>query len=151
MDMLDFKDGRPMEILFVEDSLMDARLAISALEKGGVRHRMTLVRDGEEALNFLQRTGIFAQAPRPDLILLDLRLPKVDGIDVLNAIRSDYGLSDIPVVIMTVSESVRDRRACEQLQVDAYVTKPINLKKFLSLVKELKHYIHSDVILPALE
>ena len=85
---MDSKQGRPMEILFVEDSLMDARLAINALEKGGVRHRMTLVRDGAEALSFLQRDGIFTYAPRPDLILLDLRLPKVDGIDVLHAVRS---------------------------------------------------------------
>lgn len=149
--MMDYKQGRPMEILFVEDSLMDARLAIAALETGGVRHRLTLIRDGAEALSFLQREGVFARAPRPDLILLDLRLPKVDGIQVLNVVRSNFALSDIPVVIMTVSDRVEDRRMCELLQVDAYVTKPVNLKKFLALIKQLRYHIRSDVILPALE
>ena len=103
--------GRPMEILLVEDSLLDAKLTISALQKGGLQHRLTLIRDGEEALEFLFKNGRFSQAPRPDLILLDLCLPKKDGIDVLTEMRRDYELKDIPVVVLTATgdESTKAR------------------------------------------
>jgi len=140
-----------MEILLVEDSLMHARLTIGALKNGNVKHRMTLVRDGEQALNFLRREGIFLSAPRPDLILLDLRLPKIDGLDVLAEIRADDDLHDLPVVVMTASEDEDDRQSCQLYQVASYVTKPVNLPKFLDLVKELKHHWREDVILPATE
>ena len=149
--MANRRTSRPMEILFVEDSLLDAKIAIGALKHGNVRHRMTLIHDGAEALQFLHREGIFARAPRPDLILLDLRLPKVDGLEVLDEIKSDYELKDIPIVIMTGSEYENDRIKCELLHVDAYVTKPIDLPKFLSLVKQLRRFWHDEVILPALE
>ena len=87
--------GRPMEILLVEDSLEDARLTIQALKEGDVQCRVTLVRDGEEALRFLRRDAIFARAPRPDLILLDMQLPKLDGREVLSEVRADDGLNNI--------------------------------------------------------
>ena len=96
--MSDATIGRPMEILLVEDSLVDARFAIGSLKQGDIRHRLTLVRDGQEAVAFLRREGVFARAPRPDLILLDLLLPIMNGVEVLAAVREDDGLYDIPVV-----------------------------------------------------
>ena len=143
--------GRPMEILLIEDSLVDARLTINALNKGLIKHRLTLVRDGEEALEFLNRDGKFARAPRPDLILLDLNLPKKDGLEVLAALKAHYELKEIPVVILTASEADEDKVRCELLHVDSYITKPVNLNKFLDVVKKLKKYWLHDVILPTTE
>jgi two-component system, chemotaxis family, response regulator Rcp1 len=140
--------GRPMEILLVEDNFTDAALTIRALERGNVRHRLTLVRDGAEALEFLLRQNRFARAPRPDLILLDLNLPKVDGRELLFAVKADHDLSTIPVVIMTGSEDYEDELRSQHLNVEGYVTKPVDMPKFLGLVKSLKDYWMSDVILP---
>ena len=140
--------GRPMEIMLVEDNFTDAALTIRALERGGVRHRLTLVRDGAEALEFLKRQGRFARAPRPDLILLDLNLPKIDGRELLATIKSDDDLGSIPVVIMTGSEDYEDELRGQRLNVEGFVTKPGDMPKFLGLVKELKDYWMSDVILP---
>src|SRR5580704_10029278 len=95
--------GRPMEILLVEDNLSDARLAIESLREGQIKHRLTLICDGEEALEFLHREGRFARAPRPDLILLDLQLPKKGGREVLEDIKLDEALRSIPVVVLTAS------------------------------------------------
>ncbi len=142
--------GRPMEILLVEDSLTDAALAIGALRQSGIKHRFTLVRDGDEALEFLRQEGKFAQAPRPDLILLDLLLPKKDGLDVLSDMRADTDLQDIPVVIMTSSDADEDRFRAESLNVESYITKPVDLRKFIAVVRELKHHWHADLILPVL-
>lgn len=139
-----------MEILLVEDSLLQARMAIKALETGHVKHRMTLVMDGEEALEFLHRRGVFAKAPRPDLILLDLRLPKIDGLEVLSEIKFDYDLKSIPLVVMTSSEDDEDKQRCEMLNVECYIKKPVELEKFLAVVKQLKSHWQADVILPAL-
>ncbi len=140
-----------MEILLVEDALVDARLAIGALRQSDFRHRLTLVRDGEEALEFVLRHGKFAQAPRPDLILLDLMLPKKSGLEVLDEIKQHEELKDIPVVIMTASEAEDDRVRCDTMKVDGYVTKPVNFEKFLELVQKLKRFWLDDVILPTLE
>jgi CheY-like chemotaxis protein len=137
-----------MEILLIEDNFTDAALTIRALERGGVRHRLTLVRDGAEAIEFLKRQGRFARAPRPDLILLDLNLPKIDGRELLAAIKEDDDLSAIPVVVMTGSQDYEDELRSQQLNAEAYVTKPVDMPKFLTLVKELKDYWMSDVILP---
>ena len=137
-----------MEILLVEDSLSDAGLTIRALQHEGVRHRMTLVRDGCEAMEFLQRTGKFACAPRPDLILLDLGLPRKDGREVLVAIKDDYDLRSIPIVVLTFSTDEGDRIKCELLTIVGYMTKPVDIDQFLGLVKELKRFWHADVILP---
>ncbi|MHB8972179.1 MAG: response regulator [Pirellulaceae bacterium] len=143
--------GRPMEILLVEDGLVDARLTIGALQHGGFRHRLTLVRDGQEALEFVYRQGRFAQAPRPDLILLDLMLPKRSGLEVLSEVKSHEGLKDIPVVVMTASGAKEDRLQCDSLKVDGYIIKPVNMDKFLDLVRTLKKFWLDDVILPSVE
>ncbi len=143
--------GRPMEILLVEDGLVDARLAIGALQHGGFRHRLTLVRDGEEALEFILQQGRFAQAPRPDLILLDLMLPKRSGLEVLNEVKSREVLREIPVVVMTASQTEEDKLQCASLKVDGYIVKPVNMEKFLELVRALKRFWLDDVILPSVD
>jgi CheY-like chemotaxis protein len=140
--------GRPMEILLVEDSLTDARLAIEALRTGDIKHRLTLVRDGQEAMDFLERRHMFARAPRPDLILLDLQLPKCDGRDVLTFVRDHRDLKQIPVVILTSSKAHEDIVRSELLQVDGFLTKPVDVEQFITLVRQLKHFWHADVILP---
>lgn len=140
--------GRPMEILLVEDSLTQAGETIEVLKDGQVKHRLTLIRDGAEAMEFLFRRGRFARAPHPDLILLDLRLPKTDGLEVLTAIKADTDLREIPVIVMTVSEDEGDRLRCKSLAVEGYITKPVNLDKFLALVRQLKQYWHDNIILP---
>ena len=141
--------GRPMEILMVEDSLTFARITMMALRKGNIEHRFTWLTDGQEALEFLHQCGKYRHAPRPDLILLDLGLPKIDGREVLAEIKSDDELRCIPVVVMTVSTSMEDRIESERLDVEAYLTKPVDLGKFLELVRDLKEYWHEDMIVPA--
>jgi CheY-like chemotaxis protein len=140
--------GRPMEILLVEDSLVDARFTMSSLRTGDIRHRLTLVRDGEEALTFLRREGVFARAPRPDLILLDLFLPKVSGLEVLAAVRQDAKLRDIPVVVLTGSVDEELRAQAESLGVDGYIGKPVEWEKFLATVRALKSRWQADLLLP---
>ena len=140
--------GRPMEILLVEDSLTSGTFTIGALSQGQFQHRCTWLRDGEQALEFLHQRGMYARAPQPDLILLDLGLPNIDGLQVLSEVKSSDRLKLIPVVIMTASTDPIERERAEQLNVASYVTKPVNLEKFLVLVKELKAYWQSDLLLP---
>ena len=141
-----------MEILLVEDSLTSARLTIGALKKGDFEHRLTWLSDGNDAVEFLFRRGKFAQAPRPDLILLDLGLPGKDGREVLCEIKAFDDLRGIPVVVMTASTDQQDIARTQQLEVDSYLVKPIDLTKFLILVKELKRFWHNEeVILPVSE
>lgn len=140
--------GRPMEILLVEDSMTAARVAIGGLKRGQVQHRLTWLTNGEDAIEFLRRAGKFSKAPRPDLILLDLGLPRKDGREVLRDIKADENLSEIPVVILTASTDQEDRLTSEKLQVEAYMTKPVNLEKFLDLVAKLSRFWHADMILP---
>ena len=140
--------GRPMEILLVEDSLVDARLTMEALRRGGIKHRLTIVRDGEEAMQFLHQEERFVHAPRPDLILLDLQLPKKDGREVLSEVKVDLSLQSIPVVILTASQAHEDVLRSELLRVEGYLVKPVDLVRFVQLIKQLKDYWHADVILP---
>ena len=140
--------GRPMEILLVEDSLTDAQLTIIALREGQVKHRLTLVRDGLEAMAFLRQEQQFAKAPLPDLILLDLQLPKMDGRQVLTHIKSNEKLKQIPIVILTASEAHEEILRNEKLFVDSYMVKPVDMDKFLTVVRQLKSFWLADVILP---
>ena len=140
-----------MEILLIEDNRGDARLAMEALKEGNVKHRMTLIPDGAEAMQFLRREQRFRLAPRPDIILLDLTLPGKDGREVLSEIKCENELSVIPIVILTASEDHEDLLRSQQLSVDGYLTKPVNLEKFIGLVKQLKAMWHADVILPSLD
>ena len=140
--------GRPMEILLVEDSLTAARLTMGGLKSGQVQHRLTWLTNGEDALEFVRQAGKFSRAPRPDLILLDLGLPKKDGREVLREIKADASLAEIPVVVLTASTDQEDRLTSEELQVEAYMTKPVNFEKFLELVAKLSRFWHADMILP---
>jgi CheY-like chemotaxis protein len=130
--------GRALEIMLVEDSLLDARLTIEALKRCGIYHRLSLFRDGGEAMGFLNRQGVFARAPRPDVILLDLILPHVDGVELLRELRADRVLKNIPVVVLTSSDDGEDQQQCEALGVSNYIRKPFNEKKFLSEIRHVK-------------
>lgn len=140
--------GRAMEILLVEDDLEDAGLAIDALRSGEVPCRISLVRDGEEALEFLLQQGKFRRAPRPDLILLDLQLPKIDGREVLAKVKADEKLQLIPVVVLTASRTQREILEGENLHFESYLIKPIELAEFSRVVKSLRKYMLADVLLP---
>ncbi len=137
--------GRPMEILLVEDSLTFARLAIHALRKGQVQHRLTWLTDGAEAWDFLQHRGTYVNAPRPDLLLLDLNLPGIDGVELLTRIRADVDLQRLPIVVMTGDS---DAVAKQELEVEAFLTKPLDFEKFLSIVEQLSHLWQEDMIVP---
>ena len=143
--------GRPMEVLLVEDSLVDARLTIGALQRGQIPHRLTLVRDGQEALEFLFRRGVFARAPRPDLILLDLQLPSRNGLEVLWEIRNSDDLRPVPVVVLTSSDDPNDREQCSHHEVDGFLSKPVHINEFLDLVRQLRRHWKQDVLLPNLD
>jgi chemotaxis family two-component system response regulator Rcp1 len=143
--------GRPIEILLVEDNLEDAGITIRALRQEDFQCRVSLVKDGEEALEFLNRLGVFAKAPRPDLILLDMQLPKRDGRQVLADIRGDEQLRGIPVVVLTASRVHKAILEGEKLHVDGYLTKPVSLKKFIDLVKSLRRSWLAEIVLPELD
>ncbi len=140
-----------MEILLVEDGLVDAKLTIAALKKSGLRYRLTLLRDGEEALQFLLHAGRFARAPRPDLILLDLLLPKRNGLEVLTEIRDAPDLRNIPVVVLTASEDEQTHALAELHKVQHYLRKPVDFDKFLEVVRDLRRFWHRDLVLPLLD
>ena len=120
-----------IEILLVEDSLVAAKLTMGALRNGNVQHRMTWLTDGQEALDFVHQRGLFSRVPRPDLILLDLGLPTRDGREVLAEIKADESLKSIPVVVLTASTSDVDHAVSEQLNVEGYLTKPVDLPRFI--------------------
>jgi len=140
---------RPVEILLVEDSASDADLTEEALSEGKVLNHLHWVQDGVEALAFLHRQGKYSDAPRPDLILLDLNLPKKDGRDVLAQIKADPSLKLIPVVILTTSAAERDILRTYELNANCYVTKPIDLEQFISVVKLIEEFWLALVKLPS--
>jgi two-component system, chemotaxis family, response regulator Rcp1 len=128
--MMNTESHRVAEILLVEDNAGDARLAVEALAEGSTPHRLSIVKDGVEALSFLRQQAKHANAPRPDLILLDLNLPKKDGWEVLAELKEDPGLKTIPVVVLTTSEAEEDIAKSYRLYVNCYITKPIELEHF---------------------
>ena len=139
---------RPMEILLVEDSLTSARVTMCGLGRSEIQHRLTWLKDGEEALDFLFRRKRFVRAPRPDVILLDLGLPNRDGREVLAEIKADGNLCSIPVVVLTASTDEADAVNCEWLGVESFMTKPVDLDRFSLLVRELSHCWQDDMIVP---
>lgn len=140
--------GRPMEILLIEDDLEDAGLTIEALRNGEVPCRISLVRDGDEAMEFLLRQEKYRSAPQPDLILLDLNLPKKNGREVLAELRTVERLNRVPVVVLTSSRTHQEILQAENLHVESYLTKPVDLAQFDSVVKSLRKYMLADVLLP---
>jgi two-component system, chemotaxis family, response regulator Rcp1 len=140
--------GRPIEILLVEDNPGDVRLTMEGLNEGKVRNNLNVVKDGVEALAFLRRKGEFADAVRPDLILLDLNLPRKDGREVLADIKSDPDLKTIPVVVLTTSRAEQDVLHSYQLQANCYITKPVDLEQFITVVKSIEDFWLTIVTLP---
>ena len=132
--------GVPIEILLVEDNPGDARLTREALRDAKVRNRLHVAADGVDALAFLRREGKHAAVPKPDLILLDLNLPKKDGREVLDEIKRDDGLRHIPVVILTTSQAEKDIIESYRLRANAFVTKPVDLEQFLKVVRSIEHF-----------
>ncbi len=139
---------QPIEILLVEDNPADVRLMLEALKDAKVRNRVTVAADGVEALATLRRQGRLAALPRPDVILLDLNLPKKDGRDVLAEIKSDDDLKTIPVVIMTTSQAEEDIVRSYKLHANCYVTKPLDLQQFLRVVQSVEDFWLTIVRLP---
>jgi two-component system, chemotaxis family, response regulator Rcp1 len=138
-----------IDILVVEDNPGDALLIREVLNSNKIYNTLNIVKDGAEALDFLRRKGKFAGAPSPDLILLDLNLPRVDGRQVLADIKSDDKLKQIPVVIMTMSQDEEDIAKAYKLHANCYVTKPIDLDQFVKVVESLENFWFSLVKLPA--
>jgi CheY-like chemotaxis protein len=143
-----FGRSRPVEILLVEDNLGDARLTQEALKEGKIRNNLHHVKDGVEALAFLRREGGYASAPTPDIVLLDLNLPKKDGRQVLAEMKADEALKTIPVVVLTTSEAEQDILRSYELHANCYVTKPVDLEKFISIVRAIEDFWLAVVKLP---
>jgi chemotaxis family two-component system response regulator Rcp1 len=142
-------NGRAVEILLVEDNLADARLTQEALREAKVRNRLWHVTDGVEAMTFLQRQGPYTQVPRPDLILLDLNLPRKDGRQLLAELKSDERFRRIPVVVLTSSEAEEDILRAYNLAANCYVTKPVDLDQFLRVIRAIEEFWLQIVKLPA--
>lgn len=140
--------GKPIEILLVEDNPADVRLTEEALKEGKVRNNLHVTRDGVDALEFLMRVGKYADAVRPDLILLDLNLPRKDGREVLAAIKADPDLKLIPVVVLTTSSAEADILKSYKLHANCYITKPVDLDQFVKVVKSIDDFWLTVVRLP---
>lgn len=138
----------PIEILLVEDNLGDVRLAQEALKEAKVANRLTVVPDGVEAMSYLRCAPPYQDAVRPDLILLDLNLPKKDGRQVLEEIKQDVELRSIPVVILTTSRAEQDILRSYDLHANAYITKPVDFDQFISVVQAIEHFWFAIVTLP---
>ena len=138
----------PIEILLVEDNPGDVRLTREALKEGKVYSNLHTVKDGVEAMEFLRRQGKFKGVPRPDIILLDLNLPKKDGREVLEEIKTDEELKRIPVVVLTTSKAEEDVLRTYNLHANCYVTKPVDLEKFMVVVKSIDIFWLTVVTLP---
>ncbi|MFI7235582.1 response regulator [Streptomyces cyaneofuscatus] len=139
---------QPIEVLLVEDDPGDELMTREAFEDNKIRNTLHVVRDGQEALDFLYRRGEYPDAPRPDLVLLDLNLPKYDGRQVLEQIKGDPELSLIPVVVLTTSSAEEDILRSYKLHANAYVTKPVDLDQFIAAVRQIDEFFVTVVRLP---
>lgn len=148
MDGADKSDHKMIEILLVEDNPGDVRLTQEALKETKILNNLSVAMDGEDAMAFLRREGEYADAERPDLILLDLNLPKKDGREVLAEIKEDAELKLIPVVVLTVSQAEQDILKTYELHANCYITKPIDLHQFVEVVKAIENFWLTIVKLP---
>lgn len=139
---------QPIEVLLVEDDPGDELMTREAFEDNKIRNTLHVVRDGQEALDFLYRRGEYVDAPRPDLVLLDLNLPKYDGRQVLEQLKGDPELSLIPVVVLTTSSAEEDILRSYKLHANAYVTKPVDLDQFIAAVRQIDEFFVTVVRLP---
>lgn len=140
--------GKPIEILVVEDNPGDARLMLEAFKEGKVCNNLTIVEDGVEAMTFLRKEGKYKNVLRPDLIFLDLNLPKKDGREVLKEIKLDENLRRIPVVVLTTSEAEEDIMKTYNYHANCYITKPVDLDKFIKVMKAIDDFWLTIVKLP---
>ncbi|MBU1368036.1 MAG: response regulator [Bacteroidetes bacterium] len=145
------EDLKSIDILLAEDSPGDADLAMEALEESKLKNKLYVVVDGQEALDFLFKKGKYIDVPRPDLILLDLNMPKVDGREVLKIVKEDKNLRSIPVVILTTSRAEEDILKTYDLHANCYIAKPLNLEKFMEVVAAIENFWISIVALPKKE
>ncbi|OMB95435.1 two-component system response regulator [Mycobacterium colombiense] len=141
-------EGRAIDILLVEDDPGDELITREAFEHNKLKNRLHVAHDGEEGLDYLYRRGEYADAPRPDLILLDLNLPKYDGRQLLEKIKSDPDLARIPVVVLTTSSAEEDILKSYKLHANAYVTKPVDLDQFMKAVRQIDEFFVQVVRLP---
>ena len=139
---------QPIEILLVEDNLGDIRLTQEALKDSQLRNNLSVVQDGVQALTFLRREGNYTGAPRPDIILLDLNLPRKDGREVLAEIKEDARLKRIPVVVLTTSDDEKDILVSYDLHANCYITKPVDLNRFVDIIKTIEGFWFRVVQLP---
>jgi chemotaxis family two-component system response regulator Rcp1 len=140
--------GRPIEILLVEDNPADVRLTVEAMKDAKISNRMSVAVDGEDALAFLRKQGNYKNAPRPDLVLLDLNLPRRDGRELLADIKNDPELGAIPVVVLTTSRAEEDVLRSYKLHANCYITKPVDLEQFLRVVRSIEDFWLAVVTLP---
>ncbi len=138
----------PIEILLVEDNPGDVRLTIEALREGKVRNNLHVATDGVEALEFLRRSGRFEAAPRPDMILLDLNLPRMDGRELLAEIKADPEIRRIPIIVLTTSQAEGDVLRSYDLHANCYITKPVDVETFFSVVRSIDNFWLAIVRLP---
>jgi CheY-like chemotaxis protein len=141
--------GRPIEVLLVEDDPGDVLLIREAFDFNKVHNNLNVVNDGEQALAYLKNQGRYAGANRPDLVLLDLTLPRKDGREVLAEVKADEDLRTIPVVVLTTSEAEEDVLKSYQLHANAYVTKPVDFERFVAIVRQIDDFFVSVVRLPS--
>jgi two-component system, chemotaxis family, response regulator Rcp1 len=141
-------NAKPIEILLVEDSEADVRLTIEAFREAKVSNRISVVEDGVEALEFLRRQGRYADSPRPDIILLDLNLPRKDGRQVLADIKNDDLLKRIPVVVLTTSKNEEDIFRAYNLHANCFITKPVDFNRFMDVVRSIEDFWLTVVTLP---
>ena len=141
-------NNEPIEIMLVEDNPGDARLAVEALKDSKIHNNLYHVKDGVEAIDFLRQRGEYAGVPVPDLILLDLNLPRKDGREVLEEIKEDDELKLVPVVVLTTSEAERDLVRSYDLHANAYVVKPLDLDRFIEVVQAIEDFWFAFVKLP---
>ena len=146
--MIRHEEAPPVEILLVEDNPGDYRLTQEALREGKVYNNLHWAQDGVEALEFLHQRGKYAGVPRPDIVLLDLNLPKKDGREVLSEMKGDAALRTIPVVILTTSQAEEDVVRSYDLHANCYVTKPVDLEKFIVVVQSIDRFSLTVVTLP---
>jgi two-component system, chemotaxis family, response regulator Rcp1 len=139
---------RLVEILLIEDSPSDAELTMEALREAKMRNHLSIVEDGVQAMEFLRRQGAYADAPRPDLIMLDLNLPRKDGREVLAEIKADPNLETIPVVVLTTSRAEQDIARSYHLHANCYVTKPVDFERFVEVVHSIESFWLYIVTLP---
>lgn len=137
-----------IDVLLVEDDPGDVLMTREAFEENKVANRLAVVNDGASAMEYLRKEGQYAQAPTPDMVLLDLNLPRMDGREVLAAMKSDEALRSIPVVVLTTSEAEEDVLRSYSLHANAYVTKPVDFQRFIDVVRQIDDFFVSVVRLP---